>query len=108
MLAYILEKFHTWSDKSSSSDVMSTSVSLDDFCTNLMIYYLTNTIGSSMRLYYEARRGEEVTQLFKQHVKVPVAVAIFRSDVYQSPREWMELTNNIQQWTYYSKVKRHL
>jgi pimeloyl-ACP methyl ester carboxylesterase len=46
LAAWILEKFLTWSDPATRG-----RLSADDLLTNVMIYWATRTIGSSMRLY---------------------------------------------------------
>ncbi|NEA30578.1 epoxide hydrolase family protein [Streptomyces sp. SID13031] len=46
LAAWILEKFLTWSDPATR-----TGLSDDDLLTTVMIYWCTQTIGSSMRLY---------------------------------------------------------
>jgi pimeloyl-ACP methyl ester carboxylesterase len=48
LAAWILEKFHTWSE---------VDIDRADLLTNLTIYWATRTIGSSMRLYYESARS---------------------------------------------------
>jgi pimeloyl-ACP methyl ester carboxylesterase len=49
LAAWILEKWLTWSDPATRD-----RLSPDDLLTNVMIYWLTQTIGSSMRLYTPA------------------------------------------------------
>lgn len=50
LAAWILEKFHRWTDCHGDLDSV---YDRDDLLTNLTIYWATRTIGSSMRLYYE-------------------------------------------------------
>lgn len=70
----------------------------DELLTNVTIYWATQTISSSMRLYYEA---EHHPGLFKQgeHITVPCAVALFPKEIDQPPREWAERSYNVQRWT---------
>jgi pimeloyl-ACP methyl ester carboxylesterase len=61
LAAWILEKWLTWSDP-----VTRDRLSPDELLTNVMIYWLTQTIGSSMRLYVPATAaplgaGEAIT-----------------------------------------------
>jgi pimeloyl-ACP methyl ester carboxylesterase len=49
LAAWILEKWLTWSDPATRD-----RLSPDDLLTNVMIYWLTETIGSSIRLYVPA------------------------------------------------------
>nr|XP_014352739.1 PREDICTED: epoxide hydrolase 1-like [Latimeria chalumnae] len=56
LAAYILEKFSTWTDKEFrdlEDGGLERKFSLDDLLTNVMIYWVTGTIVSSMRLYKE-------------------------------------------------------
>jgi pimeloyl-ACP methyl ester carboxylesterase len=46
LAAWILEKFLTWSDPATRG-----RLAADDLLTNVMLYWITQTIGSSMRLY---------------------------------------------------------
>jgi pimeloyl-ACP methyl ester carboxylesterase len=61
LAAWILEKWLTWSDPATRG-----KLSPDDLLTNVMIYWLTQTIGSSMRYYVPATApplgpGEAIT-----------------------------------------------
>lgn len=50
LAGWIIEHFQKWSDNTGNPDQ---SFSKDELLTNLMIYWATETINSSMRLYYE-------------------------------------------------------
>jgi pimeloyl-ACP methyl ester carboxylesterase len=61
LAAWILEKWLTWSDPATRAEL-----GPDELLTNVMIYWLTETIGSSMRWYVPAAepplgRGEAIT-----------------------------------------------
>ena len=95
LAAWILEKYRTWSD--CGGDVES-RFTKDDLLTTITIYWVTESIGSSTRLYYETlRRPWELGQ--NERINVPCAVAIFPKDLSQPPREWAERSYNVQQWT---------
>jgi epoxide hydrolase len=49
-LAWIIEKFKEWTD---SADVPEDAVDRDRLLTNVMLYWLTRTAGSSARQYYD-------------------------------------------------------
>ncbi|MEE6520652.1 hypothetical protein FKM82_018565 [Ascaphus truei] len=56
LAAYILEKFSTWTDeefRDHEDGGLERKFSLDDLLTNVMIYWLTGSIVSSMRFYKE-------------------------------------------------------
>ena len=95
LAAWIVEKFRTWSD--CGGDVES-RFTKDELLTNVMIYWVTQTIGSSCRLYYESQRG--VWSLSPgQRVQVPTAVAQFAKEIFHAPREWAERLYNVQRWS---------
>ena len=50
--AWILEKMAAWSENDGT--LADTALSMDEMLTNIMIYWLTKTAGSSARLYYES------------------------------------------------------
>jgi pimeloyl-ACP methyl ester carboxylesterase len=95
LAAWIVEKFRAWGD--CDGDV-ERSFTKDELLTNLTIYWATETINSSIRLYYESRRNPAP---FKQgeRVTVPTAFAIFPKDIDQPPREWAERSYNVARWT---------
>jgi pimeloyl-ACP methyl ester carboxylesterase len=70
----------------------------DELLTNVMIYWVTQTVRSSMQLYFESRerplrlsRGNRVTP--------PVAVALFPKEIPMPPRSLAERDYNIVRWT---------
>ena len=67
LAAWIVEKFRSWSD--CDGDVLG-RWSLDRLLDNISIYWLTGTINSSMRLYYEAIGPGRSTR--NQHLSVPL------------------------------------
>ncbi|HEX6231576.1 MAG TPA: epoxide hydrolase [Jiangellaceae bacterium] len=73
----------------------------DDFVlTNVMIYWLTGTSGSSMRFYYEdAHAGDQPTE----PTTVPIGLAQFGGD-FQSIRRFAERDHkNIVSWNTYDR-----
>jgi len=87
---WIWEKFREWADPRSN-------VALDDILANITIYWATNTITSSMRLYLESpktplrfAKGERLT--------TPCAIARFPLEAPFPPRSWIERVYNVQRW----------
>merc|ERR1712061_860250 len=65
LLAWIVEKLRDWSD---CNGVVESAFTKDEILTNVMVYWLSSSVGSSMRLYYESLgmmpgTGQEVQQL---------------------------------------------
>jgi microsomal epoxide hydrolase len=95
LAAWITEKFYSWTD---SHGNIESRVSKDALLTNIMLYWVTQTINSSFWLYYQMRhqpwrlgRGERIT--------VPTAVAAFPGEIIRPPREWAARVCNLQRWT---------
>ncbi len=94
LCAWIYEKFHTWSDRG-DGDVF-TAHDRDRFCTNVMLYWLTNTAGSAARIYYE---HSHLGGALAKDVTVPMAGAIFPADIYRSSRRFAETLFNVVHWS---------
>jgi len=92
LAGWIVEKFRVWSD--CNGDVES-KYTKDELLTNIMLYWVTGTITSSMRLYYEAVHGG----LGVGTSDVPVGGAIFPKDVVKVPRSWAEKQFNLIHWS---------
>ena len=95
LAAWIVEKFRAWSDCDGDIERRFTK---DELLTNLTIYWVTETINSANRIYYEEMHNL-TPQTYKEHSNVPTAVALFPKDITPAPREWAERTFNIQRWT---------
>jgi pimeloyl-ACP methyl ester carboxylesterase len=95
LAAWIIEKFRTWSDCGGNPETILTR---EELLTNVMIYWATETIHSSTRLYYESR--ERPLRLSREnHVTPPVAVALFPKEIPMPPRSLAERGYNIARWT---------
>ena len=92
LAAWIIEKFRTLSDSGGNIESRFTK---DELLTNVMIYWVTGTIASSTRLYYEMRHHP----LALTRVNVPTGVAVFPAELVFTPRKWAEARYNITQWT---------
>ena len=62
-----------------------------------MVYWVTGTITSSTRIYYESRNVEATEPL--GFVEVPTAALIFPAELYIFPRQWAEAWYNLVRWT---------
>jgi pimeloyl-ACP methyl ester carboxylesterase len=94
LAAWIVEKFRTWGD--CDGDV-ERRFSKDELLTNIMIYWVTETINSSFRMYYENMHMQPPLKA-GQHIEVPAGVALFAKDVLLPPREWVERSLRVQRW----------
>jgi pimeloyl-ACP methyl ester carboxylesterase len=81
LAAWILEKFLTWSDPATRD-----RLSPDDLITNVMIYWVTRTIGSSIRLY----AADTAPLGADDAVRVPASIVITREPELPVPSEaWL-------------------
>jgi microsomal epoxide hydrolase len=95
LAAWIVEKFRAWSD--CDGDV-ERRFSKDELLTNIMIYWVSETINSSIRTYYENARMPLAVKA-GEHLEVPAGVALFPKDLLLPPREWVERSLRIHRWT---------
>jgi pimeloyl-ACP methyl ester carboxylesterase len=90
----MVEKFRAWSDCHGEVESVFTK---DELLTNVMIYWVTQTINSSTRLYYETAHQRD--ELFAGRAEVPTGVAVFPDELPVPPRSLAERLYNIQRWT---------
>jgi len=110
LAAWIIEKFHSWSDCDGDLENCFTK---DELLTNITIYWVTQTINSSFRRYNETMKDmiqemynplKKINPFDKTGTKtdVPTAVAQFKSDLLP-PEEFANKFFNIRQWNKMSK-----
>ncbi len=97
--AWLLEKFHAWSDI--SNDDIETAYSKDDLLTQIMIYITTRSFNTASWIYYGRREeGGRVLSPQGARVEVPTGCALFPAEMLRwSPRSYAERIYNIQHWT---------
>jgi microsomal epoxide hydrolase len=95
LAAWIVEKYRTWTD--CDGDV-ETRLSRDEILTNIMIYWATGSITSSMRLYCESRRAGRFGPA-DGRVEVPTGCAIFPKEIIRPSRRWAERRYNVTHWS---------
>ena len=81
LAAWVVEKFQKWSDPDAP---LETKFARDDLLSNVMIYWLTNSITSSMRLYRETLQSREAVATFFVPVPaaVPTALSLFPHELF--------------------------
>jgi pimeloyl-ACP methyl ester carboxylesterase len=90
LAAWIVEKLRAWSDCDGSIE---RSFTRDEILTNVTLYWLTATIGSSMRMYHANAAIPPVQRT--RRVEVPSGFSIFPGDILRPPRAWLERTANV-------------
>jgi len=89
LAAWILEKFQSWSERGLAG------FTFDELATNLTLYWVTQTAGSSVRYYRDSRH----TPLNDGYVATPTALAQFPADLLPAPRHSAERFYNVQRFT---------
>lgn len=95
LASWIMEKFHAWTQNTGR---VADAVSWDDLLTHLTLYWVTNTIGSSIELYLESTRAGTMAPP-PARVEVPTGGALFPYDMLAPARKWAEPYFNIVRWT---------
>jgi pimeloyl-ACP methyl ester carboxylesterase len=95
LAAWILEKFRLWADCGGD---LANRFSRDELLANVTLYWMTQTIASSSRLYLETRR-HPVHFTRNERVDVPCAIARFPLESPFPPRSWIERGYNVRRWT---------
>lgn len=99
LASWVLEKFRGWSDCGGDPTRVFPLRTLAD---NLTIYWMTNTIGSSVRYYYDAARLRPSLRS-DDYVRVPTAVGMWPKDLAVAPRELAERLYNVQRYTLFPR-----
>ncbi|CAM5283734.1 epoxide hydrolase family protein [Streptomyces aurantiogriseus] len=100
-LAWIIEKFREWTD---SEELPEEAVDRDRLLTNVMLYWLTGTAGSSARIYYE-RQHTTTGRLAapREPSPAPTALALFPAEPQIPLRRKAERTENLVRWTEFDR-----
>jgi hypothetical protein len=91
----MVEKFNGWSDHSGNLENV---FSKDQLLANVTLYWVTQSIHSSTRIYNE--NSKHPLKFDKnERVRVPVAFAKFPKEIPTPPRSYIEKGFNIRRWT---------
>jgi epoxide hydrolase len=102
LAAWIVDKFWAWSDHGGNLD---NSFTKDELLTNVMIYWVTDSMPSSMRIYYESQhnlpRPKSMTPFQSIGRPAPLGFALFPKEINVPPRAWVErgLGGELTHWT---------
>lgn len=89
-MAWIIEKFGEWGDGVEFVE----RFGMDRLLDNVSLYWLTNTAGSSARLYWESFAQPPIDE-----VKLPTGCSLFPNEIIQPSRRWAEQRyKNINYW----------
>lgn len=91
-LAWIVEKFHGWSDCESHPEKV---FDRDHLIDNVMLYWLNNAGASSARLYWESFR-----KMLGEPVTIPMGGTVAPCEIFAPSRRWAEAKySNIVHWS---------
>jgi pimeloyl-ACP methyl ester carboxylesterase len=99
LAAWIIEKWRAWSD--CGGDVES-RFSRDFLLTNVTLYWVTQTIATSIRDYFDNNRFAETAIGPDDFVRVPTAITSFSryfANEGVAPREWAERLYDVRRFT---------
>lgn len=95
LCAWIIEKFNSWSDNNGEIYSVFTK---DELLANVTLYWITQTIHSSIRMYNE---NSKYPLQFSENdfIKIPVGFAKFPKELPTPPRSYIEKGFNVTHWT---------
>jgi pimeloyl-ACP methyl ester carboxylesterase len=102
LAAWLVEKFRRWSDCGGDIE---TCFSKDELLTNVMVYWATQTAGSSFLPYHAlmqaglARWILEAAKAKLGSAATPAGFAMFPKDLSHPPKVWAERFFNVVRWT---------
>ncbi|MFI5973248.1 epoxide hydrolase family protein [Streptomyces sp. NPDC051452] len=99
-LAWIVEKFREWTD---SRELPEEAVARDRLLTNVMLYWLTGTAGSSARIYYERAHATGRGARPAEPSTAPTALALFPAEPQIPLRHKARRTENLVRWTEFDR-----
>lgn len=94
LAAWVVEKFHTWTDHDGELEAV---MSLNSLLTNITLYWATGAINSSFWPYYAIRH--QPWPLPDARIDVPTGYASFPRETRHPARSFAEPFFNIQRWT---------
>jgi pimeloyl-ACP methyl ester carboxylesterase len=102
LAAWIIDKFWAWSDHGGN---LENSFSQDELLTNVMIYWVTDSMPSSTRIYFESQhhqpRPGSMTSFASSTRTSPIGYALFPKEINVPPRVWVERSHggSLFHWT---------
>jgi pimeloyl-ACP methyl ester carboxylesterase len=95
LAAWLIDKYRDWAD---CDGVVERRFSRDELLTHVSLYWFTETIASSCRMYLESRRAPLVFRR-GERIAVPCAVLHLAKEDPLPPLPWVERVYNVVRWT---------
>jgi microsomal epoxide hydrolase len=94
--AWIVEKYHQWSDWNQDFEEVFTK---DDLLTNVMLYWIHNTFGTAIRIYFESHHRPWSVRP-GERIEVPTAMLSFPKDIVPLLKSRAEQYYNVTRFRY--------
>lgn len=95
LAAWIAEKVRSWSDCDGDIE---TVISLETLLTDISLYWFSDSLSASFRLYKENRLRPLVFAP-DERVTPPLGVAVFPRELPMPPLSWLERVFDVRRWT---------
>ena len=95
LASWIAEKIRAWSD--CNGDIESV-ISMDTLITDISLYWFSDSLTASLRLYKENRLRPLAFEPAERVVPA-LGVALFPQELPMPPRSWVERVFDVQRWT---------
>jgi microsomal epoxide hydrolase len=99
LAGWITEKFHHWTHHPDGN--LETAVSREQILANLTLYWVTETINSSTRLYFESQKAGRFPPF--DRVEVPTGCAVFPGEIIRMPEAWARNLYNVTRYTRFDR-----
>lgn len=102
LAAWVIDKFWAWSDHGGK---LESSFTKDELITNVMLYWVTDSMPSSTRIYFESShnlpRPKSMTPFTSSGKPAPMGYALFPKEINVPPRAWVERSTGgtLAHWT---------
>lgn len=88
LCSWLTEKYRAWTD---CDGEIRNALNWDQLLTIVSLYWFSNSIGSSTRIYLEeSRNGHHLP-----HISIPTGAAIYAKELVQPPKAWIEASYNL-------------
>ncbi|CAK8690050.1 unnamed protein product [Clavelina lepadiformis] len=107
MAAYIIEKFSTWTDlngRQADDGLLQNNWTFDQLLNNVMIYWWSENITSSLRFYKENSGNRKLQPGFRLKVHVPAGYGWYPNEFIPTCKRWVE--NNFSNLIHFTYMKK--
>ena len=94
LAAWIAEKVHAWSDNDGDPEGV---VDLDTLLTDICIYWFSDSLAASLRLYKEGAQKPFILAP-GERIEPPLGMALFPRESPLPPRSWLARAFDVRRW----------